>query len=80
MNQIEHDPHEPKVDRSNGIWWLSFIIIGLLWIGQWYFHGFDWGQIALGGGSGMILAAWAIEKTGNKIPDSWRDAARRSRR
>jgi hypothetical protein len=26
----------------------------------------------MGGASGLILATWAIEITGNKIPDSWR--------
>lgn len=48
------------------------MIVALLWAWAWYFRTFDWEMIALGGFTGMVLATWAIEITGNKIPDSWR--------
>ncbi len=72
MNQIEHDPNEPKIDRSMKIYWIAAIVLALLWIGQWYFDGFDWEQIMLGLGTGILLTAWAIDVSGNKIPESWR--------
>ncbi|MGU3399142.1 hypothetical protein ACLBWS_05275 [Brucellaceae bacterium D45D] len=72
MHQIDHDPEEPKIDRSPFPWWLLWSIIAVLWFGQWYFSGFDMVQICLGLGTGASLAGWAIEKTGNRIPDSWR--------
>lgn len=72
MKTIDHDPNEPKPDRSRGPWRVIWPIIGLLWIWYFYFEPFNWASIAIGFGTGAILAAWAIEITGNKIPDSWR--------
>lgn len=76
MAQIDHNPYEKR--PTNRIWWAAWTIVALLWFGQWY-SGFDWPQIMLGVGTGAILAAWAIEITGNKVPESWTNAARRSR-
>ena len=64
---IDHNPYEKRL--GNGIWWVIAIILTLLWIGTGAFFGFDWHQLALGGFSGMALASWAIEKTGNKTPE-----------
>lgn len=72
MNQIEHDQNEPKIDRDPFPWWMGWTVLAALWIGQGYFDGFDWVQLLLGVGTGAMLAAWAIEKTGNRIPDTWR--------
>lgn len=77
MNQIDHDPHEPKIDRSNKIWWFAWGLVVLLWVHHLYFDGFEWNSFALGAVSGMVLAAWAIDVTGGKVPDSWRKATRR---
>lgn len=75
MNQIEHNPHERRM--ANRIWWAAWAIVAVMWSGQWYVDGFDWGQIALGAFTGMILAAWAIDITGNKVPESWTKPASR---
>lgn len=64
---IEHNPHEKRL--GNGIWWFMWPAIGLLWLGTWYFWGFDWHQVAMGGLTGGVLATFAIEITGNKTPE-----------
>lgn len=67
--EIEHNPNEKR--PTNAVWWVLWPIIALAWVGQWYFDGFDWTQIALGAFTGMALASWAIEITGNQVPKSW---------
>lgn len=76
MNQIEHDPDEPKIDRSSFPYWQGFVVVGLLWAGYLYSFEFQWLPIALGLGTGVMLTAWAIEITGNKVPQSWRTKPR----
>lgn len=66
--QIDHNPNEKRM--TNGIWWIVWPIVALGWIGTWYSFGFNWQQIALGGFTGMVLASFAIEKSGNKFPGS----------
>ncbi|MBB6304051.1 hypothetical protein GGE67_004692 [Rhizobium leucaenae] len=78
--QIEHDPNEPKMDRGAGPWRWVLPIVALLWIGNLVYYPIDWHSIALGGGTGIVLALWAIEITGNKVPDSWRRKSSRSGR
>lgn len=78
--QIDHDPEEPKVDRGPGPWKSVFVILILGWAWFLYFRPFDWPAIALGIGTGGGIVAWAIEITGNKIPDSWRSKSRNSGR
>lgn len=68
---IEHDPNETPRRRSPLIYWVAWLMIVLLWVGQWYFDGLDWEQILLGFITGAMITAWAIEITGNKMPDSW---------
>lgn len=70
--QIDHDPQEPKIERGPGPWRLLFPAIGFLWIGNAYYSLIDWQSAALGFLSGGLLALWAIEITGNKVPDWWR--------
>lgn len=70
MKQIEHNPHEKR--PTNAIWWVLWPIIGLSWVGYFWFRDADLWSLALGGFTGMMLATWAIEITGNKVPDSWR--------
>ncbi|TBZ07798.1 hypothetical protein E0H38_29460 [Rhizobium leguminosarum bv. viciae] len=36
----------------------------------------DWVSLSLGAAIGGCVVAWAIEITGNKIPDSWRSKSR----
>jgi hypothetical protein len=72
MPTIDHDPNEPPVDRTRGPWWWVWPIVALLWAGTAYSFGFDWRSIALGFITGGLLAVWAIDLTGNKVPDWWR--------
>lgn len=74
---IDHIPNEKRA--GNGIWWVIWPLVAVGWIGTGYFFGFDWHQIALGAFTGGVLATWAIEITGNKVPDSWRSKPPRNR-
>lgn len=65
---IDHNPYERKM--TNRIWWIIWPIIGLQWVGYLYFRDPDWWSLALGGMTLGVLATWAIEITGNKVP-SW---------
>lgn len=64
---IDHIPNERR--PGNGIWWLGWALVALAWLGTWYSTGFDWHQIALGAYTGLMLACWGIEITGNKVPE-----------
>lgn len=72
MNDIDHDPYEPKIDRRRFPWWAAWLVVGLGWLWYLSFRQIDWASIALGALSMGILASWAIDKTGNKVPDSWK--------
>lgn len=78
--QIDHDPHEPKMERGPGPWRWLFPAIGFLWIGNAYYSLIDWQSAALGFLTGGLLALWSIEVTGNKVPDWWRSKPPRSGR
>lgn len=67
MKLVEHKESEER--PSNAIWWFTLAILALLWSGYLYFHEFEWLPVALGGYTGMALATWAIEITGNKTPE-----------
>lgn len=70
--QIDHDRNEPKIERGPGPWrWLLFAMI-LAWAWYFYFIPFSWPSIAIGFLTGGLLSLWAIEVTGNKVPDWWR--------
>ena len=73
MRQIEHNPNEPKIDRSSFKWiWVAlWAFVVLLWLDQIRQGNFDWGQIALGFITAFVLTAWAIDISGNKIPENW---------
>ncbi len=68
---IDHDPNETPRKPERVIYWLGAAIVILLWICEWYFHGFSWRPIALGLFTGAMVTAIAIEITGNKPPSSW---------
>lgn len=68
--EIDHNPNEKR--PTNAIWWGLWPAIALLWLATWAFWGFDWHQVGLGALTGMTLAGWAIDITGNKTPESWR--------
>lgn len=57
------------------MWWIGWAVIAALWANVAFFHGLDWPQIGLGFFTGAMLSNWAIEMTGNKVPDSWRKGA-----
>lgn len=73
--QIDHDPHEIKPQA--GGWLLPWAVVAVGWAGCLYFNMIDWTSVALGAGTGGLLATWAIELTGNRIPDSWRKPPKR---
>ncbi len=72
MTQIDHDPNEPKIDRSDFPWWAAWVMVAFVWVCYLSFHVFDWYSIAVGGLTVGILTGWAVDTTGNKVPDSWR--------
>jgi hypothetical protein len=68
---IEHNPHETR--PTNFIWWILWPLLALLW-GHTLLTDPDiqWSNVLLALGTGIVLCGWAIEITGNKVPDSWR--------
>lgn len=66
MNEIEHNPHEKR--PNNRIWWMWLAALILLWTWHLMRRPFDWDNFAIGAISGMVIAAWAIDITGNKLP------------
>lgn len=74
---IEHIPGEKR--PTNAIWWVLWPGIALLWAGCLYFGLLDRVSVLLGLGTGAILATWAIEVTGNRVPESWRGKPARPR-
>lgn len=80
MQTIDHDPNEPPIDRGPGPWrWVVPVVLAVIGLNA-YSYGLDWVSFACGGGAGIVLTAWAIEVTGNKVPSSWRSKAPRSGR
>lgn len=61
---IEHNVHEKRL--TNRLWWELAAILLVAWVGYFYFRTPDLWSLALGGFSGLVLATWAIEVTGNK--------------
>ncbi|WP_454850511.1 hypothetical protein [Rhizobium binxianense] len=78
--QIDHDPNEPKFDHGPGPWRWVLVIISLSWIWYLYFMPFNWPSIALGVMTGAGIVAWAIDITGNKVPDFMKSKTPRSGR
>jgi len=73
---IEHNPNEGKRDWT---WAIGWVVVALMWAGYWTYLPFQWEGIMLGLGTGICLACWAIDITGNKVPESWRGKPPRSR-
>ena len=66
--QIEHDPREPKIDRSNTVYWVAWAIVVLKWLGLWYGeHRLDWASIAAGGFTMAVLII-TVTETSRKPP------------
>jgi hypothetical protein len=76
LKTIDHDPDEKR--PTNRIWWIVSIIIALNAVDYLYFRTPDWWGMGLGFIAGTVLATWAIEVTGNKVPDLLRGKSRRS--
>ncbi|RWO22813.1 hypothetical protein [Mesorhizobium sp.] len=69
MTEIEHDPNEPPRDTTGTwIYWASAAGLVLLWAGYLLFNAPDWWALAIGASTGLFIATWAIELTGNKVP------------
>lgn len=67
---IEHIPNEKR--PTNAVWWILWPVIAFGWIVFYVNDMIDWRSVALGGATLGVLATWAIEVTGNRVPDSWR--------
>lgn len=72
MNQIDHDPNEPPVDRTPGPWRIAVPLVAIAWGLNLYSRELDWVSVGLGAFTGIVFTAWMIDITGNKIPNSWR--------
>lgn len=73
---IEHDETEFSDKRAG--WPSGFLLLAVIWAGNLYYFPFDWRSAALGGLTGLLVAAWAIDVTGGKVPKSWRTKPPRS--
>lgn len=72
MPMIDHDPDEPPKDKSKSPWWIVWPMVGLLNLGYFTQFDVDWTGYAAGGLTFMVLASWAVDVTGNRVPKSWR--------
>ncbi|PJR88760.1 hypothetical protein CN878_16685 [Ochrobactrum sp. 695/2009] len=64
MNQIEHDPDEPKIDRQNYGWLYrrALILVAVFWLLRLYVGGpFIWSEIMLGAATAGILTLVLVE-------------------
>jgi hypothetical protein len=69
---IEHDPNEPKKPYRPVSWLLIWPLVAFGWWGLLSTRSVDLITVIGAMGTGALLATWAIEITGNKVPDSWR--------
>lgn len=69
---IDHDPEEPKKPYRPVPWWVIGGMAVVFWVGLFASGEFNWYSVAVAGFSGLMLATWAIEITGNKTPASWK--------
>lgn len=67
--QIEHNPNEKRPPKW--FWKAAWAVVALFWLLLWT-EGFEWTNLAIGGITGIVLTAWAMEKTGGETPESWR--------
>ncbi|AWM23449.1 hypothetical protein [Sinorhizobium fredii] len=56
---IEHDPHEPKIDRRPESFRLIFALLAFAWFGMIYAYGVEWRSALVGGATGMMFMLWA---------------------
>ncbi|ASP84756.1 hypothetical protein CDO26_09220 [Sinorhizobium meliloti] len=56
---IEHDPHEPKIDRRPESFRLIFFLLAFAWFGMIYAYGVEWRSAIMGGATGMMFMLWA---------------------
>lgn len=59
MKQIDHDPHEQKIDRKPESFRLFFVVLALIWAGFLYSFPVDWQSLLIGGITGGALMLWA---------------------
>ncbi len=71
MREIDHNSNEKRPGWT--IWWVAWAILAVLWALTLFGDApVDWDNTLLGLGTGVLLAIWGIEITGNKVPESWR--------
>lgn len=81
MKTIEHNSQESR-RKLPMVWPQAWIVMALGWAGYLYFYPVNWVEISLGFLTGGLLVAWAVDITGNKVPDFMvpKDARRQSPR
>lgn len=67
-------------DNSRGPWIFAFPVCIIITGTLWFSIGIDWESMMAGLALGCTLAGWSIERTGNKVPESWRSNPSRTRR
>ena len=70
MRQIDHDPNERRGDGMWWLWWAAWALVAFGWATFLYAGIIDWQSVALGGFTCLVLASWATDITGNRIPGS----------
>ena len=78
--EIDHDPNEPKFDRGPGPWRWVLPLIAVVVIANIATREIDWVSVCLGLLVGGAIVAWAIDITGNKVPDFMKSKPPRSGR
>lgn len=75
MNQIDHDPSEPKIDRDRSPfarpWPAVFVFLCLMWVGAFYLGLIDWQSVGLGFLTAVLLTSWFYDWHGTDAPKSW---------
>lgn len=66
--QIDHDPNEPKIDRSNTVFYAAWAVVAVGWILTLYIGDLHWQSAGLGALTAAVLIITHFEKFGNKWP------------
>ncbi|WP_128755457.1 hypothetical protein [Metarhizobium album] len=72
MPQIDHDPNEPQTDRSVGPWLGVLAFVAVLWIWYLVYIPFHWYSLALGLGTGFVVASWLSDRRMRRSSRYWR--------
>jgi len=66
--QIDHDPNEPKIDRSNTVFYAAWAAVAVVWAATLFIGDLHWQSAGLGALTAGVFVTTVIEKCGNKWP------------